>query len=86
MYTLNKERIMDIQNEARKAAKKIAPDCELPCFDYKVLSDLNNRDFEQLKESIQVYELKWRENAELIVICDMALAYLDTMKAVKEGK
>lgn len=84
MYTLNKERIIDIQNEARKAAKKIVPDRELPCFDCKVLSDLNNRDFEQLKESIQVYELKWRENAELIVICDMALAYLDTTKATKE--
>lgn len=67
-----------------KLLKKIVPDRELPCFDCKVLSDLNNRDFEQLKESIQVYELKWCENAELIVICDMALAYLDTTKDMKE--
>lgn len=83
MYT-NKERIMDIQNEARKAAKKIVPDRELPCFDHKILSGLNNKCIEQIKESIQVYELKWRENVELIVICDMALAYLDTMKDMKE--
>ena len=86
MYMLNKERIMDIQNEARKAAKKIIPDHELPHFDSKVLSGLNNKCLEQIKESIQVYELKWRENAELIVICDMALAYLDTMEDAKEGK
>ena len=71
---------MDIQNEARKAAKKIVQDRELPCFNPKILSGLNNKCIEQIKESIQVYELKWRENAELIVICDMALAYLDTMK------
>lgn len=83
MNVLNKEYIMDIQNEARKAAEKIAPDYELPRFDPKVLSGLDNGYFEQLKESIRVYELKWRENAELTVICDMALAYLDTVEGGK---
>lgn len=80
MYMLNKEHIMNIKNEAMKAAKAIAPNCELPRFNPKVLNCLDDEYIGQLKESIHVYELKWRENAELTVICDMALAYLDTLK------
>lgn len=86
MHMLNKERITSIKNEATKAAKAIAPSCELPHFNPKVLNCLDGECIRQLKESIHVYELKWRENAELTVICDMALAYLDTLVAVKEGK
>lgn len=80
MYMLNKERIMSIKNEATKAAKAIASNRELPHFNPKVLNCLDDECIGQLKEFIYVYELKWRENAELTVICDMALAYLDILK------
>lgn len=86
MDMLNKERITSIKNEAAKAAKALAPNYELPYFNPEAINSLGGRYLELLKESIHAYELKWRENAELTVICDMALAYLDTLVAVKEGK
>lgn len=76
VMTLNRKDIFDIREEAAKAVHD-ATGYFPGRFEPSALNELDSESINKLYEAINKKHEKYLENADLCIICDMALLYLE---------